>query len=176
MRELRARVAERFPEQRHDLTFLRRRALAEHFAPAGAAAESLTDQAMEVFLEERNRVDSTTTCVRRSQRLRAKHRLFALSNGNADLRRCGIADLFDGHVTASAAGAAKPDVRIFAHLLRVAGVRPSEVLHVGDDPWRTSWARCRRACSAVWLNREARAWPCEFARPPRTISTLAEIV
>jgi hypothetical protein len=27
----------------------------------------------------------------------------------------------------------------------------------------------------AWLNRDARAWPAEFAPPPRTISTLAEI-
>jgi hypothetical protein len=37
MRELRARIAERFPEQRHDMTFLRRRALGEQFAAAGYA-------------------------------------------------------------------------------------------------------------------------------------------
>lgn len=176
MRVVRARVAERFPEQRHDLTFLRRRALAEHFAPAGAAAEALIDEAMEVFLKERNRVRLYDDVRPALERLRAKHRLFALSNGNADLRRCGLADLFDGHVTASAAGAAKPDVRIFAHLLRVAGVRPSDVLHVGDDPMADVVGAMQAGMRAVWLNREARAWPCEFARPPRTISTLAEIV
>src|SRR5260370_18798341 len=35
MRILRARVAERFPQKAHDLTFLRRQALAEMFAAAG---------------------------------------------------------------------------------------------------------------------------------------------
>jgi FMN phosphatase YigB (HAD superfamily) len=29
---------------------------------------------------------------------------------------------------------------------------------------------------AVWLNRHARKWPGEFPPPPRTISTLAEII
>jgi hypothetical protein len=28
----------------------------------------------------------------------------------------------------------------------------------------------------VWLNRDAREWPAELAAPPRTISTLAEII
>ena len=37
MRALRARIAEQFPERRHDLTFLRRRALAAQFGAAGLA-------------------------------------------------------------------------------------------------------------------------------------------
>jgi hypothetical protein len=28
----------------------------------------------------------------------------------------------------------------------------------------------------VWLNRDARPWPVEFAPPPRTIATLADII
>jgi putative hydrolase of the HAD superfamily len=43
MRELRARIAERFPEQRHDMTFLRRRALGEQFAAAGYAGAHAED-------------------------------------------------------------------------------------------------------------------------------------
>jgi HAD superfamily hydrolase (TIGR01509 family) len=176
MRRVRARISERFPEQRHDLTFLRRRALAEHLALADGAADPLVDEAMEVFLNERNRVRLYDDVRPALERLRVKYRLFALSNGNADLRRCGVADLFDGHVTASAAGAAKPDARIFAHLLRIARVRPSDVLHIGDDPLADVVGATQAGMQAVWLNREARAWPGEFARPQRTISTLAEII
>ncbi len=176
MRQMRARVAERFPDQSHDMTFLRRRALAEHFAHAGADVEAAVDAAMEVFLSERNRVRLYDDVRPTLERLRTRHRLFALSNGNADLRRCGIADLFDGHVTASAAGAAKPDPRIFAHLLREAGVGAAEVLHIGDDPLADVVGATQAGMQAIWLNRESRAWPADFARPPRTISTLAEIL
>ena len=176
MRQMRARVAERFPDQSHDMTFLRRRALAEHFADAGADADAAVEAAMEIFLGERNRVRLYDDVRPTLERLRARHRLFALSNGNADLRRCGIADLFEGHVTASAAGAAKPDPRIFAHLLREAGVGPAEVLHIGDDPLADVVGATQAGMQAIWLNRESRAWPAEFAQPPRTISTLAEIL
>lgn len=176
MRQVRARVAERFPDRSHDMTFLRRRALAEHFAHAGADADAAVDAAMEIFLSERNRVRLYDDVRPALERLRARHRLFALSNGNADLRRCGIADLFDGHVTASAAGAAKPDPRIFAHLLREAGVAPAEVLHIGDDPLADVVGAMQAGMQAIWLNRESRAWPAEFAQPPRTISTLAEVL
>jgi putative hydrolase of the HAD superfamily len=176
MRAMRAGVAERFPAQSHDLTFLRRRALAEQFAAAGYLDGSAADDALEIFLHHRNRVELYPDARPALERLRRKYRLFALSNGNADLTRCGIADLFEGHVTASAAGAAKPDARIFAHLLRVADALPLEVVHVGDDPSADVVGALRAGLQAVWLNRAARAWPAGFAPPPRTVSTLAELL
>lgn len=179
MRALRVEVAALFPERSHDMTFLRHRALAQQFAAAGYAtgggAAEEVDAAMEVFLAARNRVQLYDDALPALLRLRKKYRLFALSNGNADLIRCGLHELFDGHVTASAAGAAKPDARIFAHLLRDAGVRPGEVLHVGDDPLADVVGATRAGMQAVWLNRDARAWPREFAVPARTITTLAAL-
>ena len=175
MRALRAAVTERFPERGHDLTFLRHRALKDLFAAAGHA-ESLADDALEVFFAARNRVEFYEDVRPALLRLRARYRLFALSNGNADLQRCGIADLFAGHVTASAAGAAKPDARIFAALLEMAGVEAHQVLHIGDDPLADVVGATRAGMQAVWLNRDARPWPPEFERPARTISTLAEII
>ena len=133
MRELRAAVAERYPQHGHDLTFLRHRSLKDLFAAAGHE-ESLADAALEVFLNARNRVDFYDDVRPSLERLSSRYRLFALSNGNADLRRCGIADLFAGHITARAAGAAKPDARIFAQLAAAAGVEAAQVLHIGDDP------------------------------------------
>jgi len=176
MRNLRARVAERFPLKSHDLTFLRRQALAEMFAAAGYPDGPAANDAFEIFLRHRNRVEFYADALPALTRLRAKYRLFALSNGNADLERCGIADLFEGHVTASAAGAAKPDARIYAHLLRAAGVPPIEVLHVGDDPLADVVGATQAGLQAVWLNRDARTWPEQFAAPARTVTTLADIL
>jgi HAD superfamily hydrolase (TIGR01509 family) len=175
MRALRAAVADRFPEQGHDLTFLRHRALKDLFGAAGHA-EHLADDALEVFLAERNRVNLYEDVRPALARLSARYRLFALSNGNADLARCGIADLFAGHVTARGAGVAKPDARIFAHLARLAGVEPQHVLHIGDDPSADVAGAMQAGMQAVWLNRDAREWPKALAHPPRTISTLAEII
>jgi HAD superfamily hydrolase (TIGR01509 family) len=175
MRALRAGVAERFPQHGHDLTFLRHRALKELFGAAGHA-ESLADEALEVFFSARNRVEFYDDVRPSLIRLHSRYRLFALSNGNADLKRCGIADLFAGHITASAAGAAKPDARMYAALLKMAGVEAARVLHIGDDPLADVVGATQAGIQAVWLNREAREWPEAFARPPRTITTLAEII
>lgn len=175
MRALCVRTAEQFPQQSHDVTFLRRHALAQQFRAAGHA-ESLADEALEVFLAARNRVQLYADARPALTRLRSRYRLFAVSNGNADLGRCGIADLFDGHITARAAGAAKPDARIFAELLNAAGVQATEVLHIGDDPLADVVGATRAGIPAVWLNRDAREWPQQFARPARTVKTLDEIL
>ena len=174
MRALRAAVAERFPQHGHDLTFLRHRSLKDLFAAAGHA-ESLADEALEVFLSARNRVEFYDDVRPALERLSSRYRLYALSNGNADLRRCGIADLFAGHITARAAGAAKPDARIFAQLAAAAGVEAAQVLHIGDDPLADVVGATQAGMQSAWLNRTSREWPAQFARPARTITTLAEI-
>ena len=175
MRARRARIALRYPERSHDLTFLRRHSLARQFAAAGYA-ESLCDEAMEVFLEARNRVEFYDDVHPALARLRGAYRLYAVSNGNADLARCGIGHLFDGHVTAISAGAAKPDARIFAALAEMSGVSPEEVLHVGDDPLADVVGARQAGMQTAWLNRDSRPWPVALALPARTISTLAEIM
>jgi putative hydrolase of the HAD superfamily len=48
------------------------------------------------------------------------------------LRPTGILELVDGVVTSAEVGAAKPSPRVFERALGVAGVEPSEALHVGD--------------------------------------------
>jgi putative hydrolase of the HAD superfamily len=174
MQALRAAVSERFPEHRHDLTFLRHRALKDLFAAAGHA-ESLADEALEVFLTARNRVELYDDVRPALTRLRSRYRLYALSNGNADLGRCGIADLFAGHISARAAGVAKPDARIFAQLAQAAGVEAAHVLHIGDDPQADVVGAAQAGMQAVWLNRTLRAWPAHLPPPARTITSLAQI-
>jgi FMN hydrolase / 5-amino-6-(5-phospho-D-ribitylamino)uracil phosphatase len=175
LRALRAKIAAQFPEQSHDLTFLRRRALAAQFIGAGYA-EAACEEALEVFLDARNRVEFFDDVRPALERLRTRYRLFALSNGNADLQRCGLGAFFDGHVSAIGAGAAKPDARIFAALRDAAGVPADEILHIGDDPITDVVGARQAGMQTAWLNRDARSWPLALAPPARTISTLAEIL
>jgi FMN hydrolase / 5-amino-6-(5-phospho-D-ribitylamino)uracil phosphatase len=174
LRAMRAGLAERFPERGHDMTFLRRQALTEMFAAAGRPVAH-ADEAFEVFYAERNRVKLYDEVAASLTRLSRRYRLFALSNGNADLQRCGIAHWFAGHITAISAGAAKPDARFFARLLDEAGVSADQVLHIGDDPLLDVVGAQRAGLNAVWLNRGAKTWPADLPPPSRTISTLKEI-
>ena len=84
---------------------------------------------------------STTTCGPPSGAWSSDYRLFAISNGNADLAVIGLAQYFEASLTARDAGMLKPDPRIFAMLLDRAGLRADEAVHVGDDPRPTSRVR-----------------------------------
>ncbi|HEX3604064.1 MAG TPA: HAD family hydrolase [Steroidobacteraceae bacterium] len=175
LRAMRARLAEQYPERGYDMTFLRHRALAEMFVQGGHDPGH-ADEAFEVFFAERNRVELYEEVAASLERLSARYRLFALSNGNADLQRCGIAHWFEGHITAISAGAAKPDVRIFKRLLEVAGVAAAQVLHIGDDPRLDVIGATHAGMHAAWLNRNDKIWPAHLPPPARTIKTLEEIV
>jgi len=129
-----------------------------------------------VFLRERNRVEFYPDVQPALARLRERHRLFALSNGNADLDRCGIGHCFSGHVTARSAGAAKPDARIFAELTRIARVPAADILHVGDDPLADVVGATKAGMQAVWINREGREWPPQYGARPPTVRTLTELL
>jgi len=174
LRAMRARIAAQFPERSHDMTFLRHRALTEMFAAAGHPA-ARADEAFEVFYAARNRVKLYDEVESSLKRLSARYRLYAISNGNADLKRCGIAHWFEGHITAISAGAAKPDIRIFTRLLDVARVMAEQVLHIGDDPHLDVIGATQAGMQAAWLNRDAKTWPAQLPPPPRTILSLEEI-
>jgi FMN hydrolase / 5-amino-6-(5-phospho-D-ribitylamino)uracil phosphatase len=175
LRLLRTALAERFPERAHDMTFLRRRMLVELFAAAGKR-ETHADEAFEVFFAARNRVTLYAEVEAQLRRLSARYRLFALSNGNADLARCGISQWFAGHVTAISAGAPKPDIRIFSRLIAETGVEAHQILHVGDDPQLDVVGAVQAGLQAAWLNRNSKQWPAHLPPPPRTILSLAEII
>jgi putative hydrolase of the HAD superfamily len=65
-------------------------------------------------------------------------RLVVVSNWDCSLPRvlemCGLRDAVDDVVSSAEAGGRKPDPRIFAVALEIAGCSAAEALHVGDTP------------------------------------------
>lgn len=163
LRELRARLARAEPALQHDLTALRRRALAVAAREAGYGTD-LADAALSVFLELRNRValyvDVRPTLVR----LGRHYTLGAITNGNADVTRLGLGGLFDFALSAADVGASKPDPAIFRAALTRLGAAPGAVVHVGDDAEADVGGARAAGLRAVWVNREGRDWP--GGRPP----------
>jgi putative hydrolase of the HAD superfamily len=65
-------------------------------------------------------------------------RLVVVSNWDVSLHdrlaETGLASLVDGAIASAELGVAKPDPAVFAHALTMAGVPPSEAVHIGDSP------------------------------------------
>lgn len=152
LRTLREHVGLEHPEARHDLSWLRLESLRRALRASGDDV-ALAEAAFEVFFDERQRVDLFEDVRPALERLAARFPLVALTNGNADLERIGLASLFSGAVTARSFGVAKPDARIFHAACELAGAAPQQVLHVGDDLELDVHGALRAGLQAAWVTR-----------------------
>ena len=139
-------------DRAHDMGWLRleslRRALRE-----GGDDPALAVGAFQVFLDGRQQVSLYHDVVPVLQRWRARYKLVAVTNGNADIGRIGIGHLFDATVAAHELGVGKPDPRIFRHACALVGFEPSRVLHVGDDLELDVHGARAAGLHAAWIRR-----------------------
>jgi putative hydrolase of the HAD superfamily len=75
------------------------------------------------------------------------------------LEPAGITELVDGVVTSAEVGAPKPNPRVFERALAIAGVRPSEALHVGDKVDNDVEGAAAAGIRAVLVQREGEPPP-----------------
>lgn len=71
-----------------------------------------------------------------------------------ELRAFGLLDLFDPMVFSSDIGACKPDPALFSRLVELAGVAPSEVVHIGDSYRDDAEGAHRFGFRTIWLDRD----------------------
>ena len=117
---LRNRVIEENLERAYDLTFLRRTVIARLGAEAGYDNIPI-DEAFAVYDKIRNEPELFPDVRPVLESLKKRYTLVAVTDGNANLDKIGISDLFDEFVSAQTVGAAKPDRRIFDAAVSVGG-------------------------------------------------------
>lgn len=174
LQQMRAALAAERPELAHDLTWLRTETL-RRAALATGYPESVAPAAFEVFIAERNTIEPFPEVVSALARLAARVPLYALTNGNACVRRVGIGEYFTGSIDAASAGAAKPDPVIYARLVDLAAVPPGQILHVGDDAVTDVEGARRAGMRTVWMNRGSGAWPAGMPRADHEVSCMAAL-
>lgn len=173
-RVLRAEVEAAHPDWAHDLTALRRESIRLALERAGDDP-TLAEPAFDVFFAERQRVDLFDDAVPALRALGARYPIVALSNGNADLTRVGLAAHFTAAVSAREFGVAKPHASIFHAAARLVGVEPAAVLHVGDDPQLDILGGLGAGMQVAWVNRHGAAWAHEPQRPHLSVAHLGEL-
>lgn len=157
-RALRAEVERDLVDQAHDLSLLRRESIRRALQRAGDDP-ALAAPAFEVFFAERQRVELFADAIPALERLSARFPVVALSNGNADLQRVGLARYFKAGLSAREFGVGKPDPRIFHAAAGLAGVAAGEVLHIGDDPHLDVLGGLSAGMQVAWVNRSGVDWP-----------------
>lgn len=172
-RALRETVQRERADLAHDMGALRRETIRRALQQAGDD-EALGASAYEVFFEARNRVELYEDALEALEFLAARFPLVAITNGNADLARVGIARHFRGGLSASRFGVGKPDARIFLAAAEAAGVPAQAVLHVGDDALLDVLGAHAVGMQTAWVNRGEHPWTQEV-QPHVEVTDLREL-
>jgi len=173
--ELREEVMRKHWDRSHDFRFLRRTVL-EHMAQSVGYSRDLVDDAFDVFDRARNDVEIFPDVLPALETLSVHFSLVAVTNGNADLQRIGIRQLFHDVVTAVDVGAAKPAPPIFLEAVNRAGVGAEETLHVGDNPEIDIVGAREAGLRTAWINRAGDGWPEDVHPPDAIVTTIAELL
>jgi FMN hydrolase / 5-amino-6-(5-phospho-D-ribitylamino)uracil phosphatase len=174
LRDIRSEMSLVRPDLKHDMSALRRESIRLALYRAGDNP-LLADEAFEVFFAERQRVELFDDALPALEFLSARFPLVAITNGNADLQRVGLAHFFRAAISAREFGVGKPDPRIFHAAAGAVEVTPEFVLHVGDDATLDAFGALNAGMQAAWLNRGDSAWP-HPDEPHVMLGHLAELV
>ena len=174
MRAAREKLAREEPHNAHDFTYLRIASLERHARECGYS-EEIAERAFEVFFEARNQLDLFADVRPSLDRLRSRYTLATLSNGNADLGRIGLAELFAVSLNARQVGVGKPHPRCLERLAGELHLQPGEILYVGDDPVLDVEAARAAGLRTAWMNRWQRIWPAQIAGADLVIADCVEL-
>lgn len=178
MADIRGEVVERYPDQRHDLTFLRIQVLQSCMQRSGLnphQAQKTAEAAFEVFFEGRNDVVFFQDALTVLEGLSQRYRLFALTNGNANIDRVGIGEFFEGAVSSADVGASKPDPKMFNAVLDQAAVPASKAVHIGDHLSDDILGANRVGMHSIWFNRDGAYANDGESMPSAEVQQLADL-
>ena len=174
---IRERVLADEPGLKHRISALRRRVLFHALEEAGyvhGEASDLADKAFEVFLHARHQIEVFPEVEPLLELLANHYALGVVTNGNADVRRLGLADYFKFALCAEDIGIAKPDARLFHEALQRGGVSAEAAVHVGDHPGDDIAGAQQAGLRAVWFNPTGKVWEAERL-PDAEIRSLTEL-
>lgn len=176
--QLKREVVAQAPQLAYQVSRCRYEVLLKTFLDAGdsafVAAES-AEAAFQVFLSARQNVQLFDDAQPTLRQLRQHYTLGAISNGNADVRRVGLAEYFAFALNADGLGVAKPAASVFETALARAQVKPWQAVHVGDHPRDDICGAQQVGMHTIWFNPQGLAW--QGKQPPSAqVQRLAQVV
>jgi HAD superfamily hydrolase (TIGR01549 family) len=177
LHQIRQRLVNATPGLAHRISYLREQVLFIALNEAGypeGEAQTLAHKAFETFLEARHQVSFFPDAAATLETLAQRYTLGALTNGNADVRRLGVADYFSFGLCAEDVGVGKPDPRPFEEALRRGGATAASAVHVGDNPHDDIAGAKQAGFRAVWYNPACLPWE-GGTRPDGEVSALSEL-
>jgi putative hydrolase of the HAD superfamily len=173
---LREQALTDWPDQHHDLSFMRREMIRQGLKQSGEDPD-LAGPAFGVFFDARQQVTLFEDAAPALALLSARWPILALSNGNADVQRAGdgrIGAYFRGSLSAREVGVGKPDVRIFHAAAELLQLAPEQILHVGDDESLDVLGALAAGMQTAWVNRSDKLWGFP-AQPHASVASMLEL-
>jgi len=158
LRDKRQQLIARQPELSNDLSAARRVHFAE-LADEFGYDHDWVEPAFKVFHDARQLVDLYADVRPALSRLKARFKLVALTNGNADINKVGLADYFDLQISAADVSAAKPHPAMFIEAMQRMQANPQQTLHIGDHALHDVYGARNAGIRSVWVNRTEESWP-----------------
>ena len=174
LRDKRRDFLKAHPELAHDMSALRIRSL-EQLASEFELSDDWIQPAFDVFYEARQQVTLYDDVKPVLDLLDQQYTMVSLTNGNANPVMTGIAHWFDFSLNAAGVGKLKSEPDIYRQVHERAGIRPEQMVHIGDDPVNDIAGARSAGSPAIWMNRENRAWQQEDFRPDAEIKTLHDL-
>ena len=160
--EIRERLLREQPELRSNLTEFRKLLLGEVFFRAGNSVQDskmLANSAFNKFFEFRNKVVFFEGAIDVLKALSERYKVYALTNGNADVKMIGIDKFLSGAVSSADVGVSKPNPKIFEATLKKAGEEASSCIHIGDDYEDDIVGASNAGIASIWLNERGQKDP-----------------
>ncbi|GAM56336.1 2-haloalkanoic acid dehalogenase [Vibrio ishigakensis] len=147
------------PDLKHDVTKAREKQLSLVFQSIGVAeeeiAEAVSDTMHQVYLL-RNEFEVPESSIETLKQLSKIIPLVAITNGNVDLEKIGIAKYFQLVLKAGPNGKAKPSKDLFQKASDFLDLDPEHILHVGDHLISDVSGAKRAGFQAAWFNDKPR--------------------
>ena len=175
--EIRNRLLREQPGLQSNLTEFRKVLLGEIFFRAGNSIQDskiLASSAFNTFFEFRNKVVFFEGAINVLIALSEKYKVYALTNGNADVRMIGIDKYLSGAVSSAEVGVSKPNPEIFEAALNKAGVEAKSCIHVGDDYEDDIVGASNAGIASIWLNHQHKNDP-NMNLATKVVSKVTEI-
>jgi putative hydrolase of the HAD superfamily len=155
-RDHRQQALRQQPELRHDVTKLRTLSYQLALQQLGLSTTQAKQQAIaavEHFLYHRSNFTVATETVELLQQL-AKHLpLVAISNGNVDIQRIGLSNIFSAHYHPGKGYKSKPSVDMFSAVAQQFNLPTSAILHIGDCGHADVYGALSAGCQVAWYTR-----------------------
>lgn len=156
---IRREIIRKSPMLKNDMIVLRKEVLTQVFSSIGligAALDNAIQDSYDQFFDERSNFKVAASYLELLAELSAKVPLIAITNGNVDLERIGIAPYFSNTYHASIEQPMKPHSCMFQKAREHLDLPSENILHVGDCLKNDIFGAARLGFQTAWYaeNRE----------------------